>query len=118
MIRIKKPTATPSASAHPQPGGDQSSAPGGDHSMGLYGKYHVERVDGKPLKGGRCVVLEVGDPNAWAALAAWADTVEEAGYVPLASDVRRMLAEVRGQRTVEILADSNAVRWNEEEARR
>ena len=41
-----------------------------------------------------CVVLEVADVNAWAALATWAEMVEEAGYAPLAGDVRRMLAEV------------------------
>lgn len=62
-----------------------------DPTRGLYGKYLVERVDGKPLKGGRCIVLEVGDPNAWPALWEWADTVDDAGYAALAADVRRML---------------------------
>lgn len=59
-----------------------------DPTRGLYGKYLVERVDGKPLKGGRCIVLEVGDPNAWPALWEWADTVDDAGYAALAADVR------------------------------
>lgn len=58
---------------------------------GLYGKYHVERTDGKPLKGGMCIVLEVGDPNAHPALRVWAETVRAAGYVQLADDIERLL---------------------------
>ena len=63
---------------------------------GLYGKYLVERVDGKPLKGGMCIVLEVGDPNAHEALHIWADTVEADGYVQLAEDVRAQLPDRDG----------------------
>jgi hypothetical protein len=66
-----------------------------DPTRGLYGKYRVERIDGKSIKGGRCIVLEVGDPNAWPALSQWAETVHTAGYLDLAADVRRLLIEAR-----------------------
>lgn len=72
----------------PRPG------PAGDtKDRGLYDKYQVDRTDGQPLKGGRCIVLEVGDPNAHAALATWSQTVRAAGYEALADDVDAMLAE-------------------------
>lgn len=58
---------------------------------GLYGKYRVERVDGKDI--GRCIVLELDDPNAWPALLTWADTVEADGYEALAADVRQWVTE-------------------------
>ena len=64
---------------------------------GLKKKYHVERVDGKPLKGGHAIVLEFGDPNAWAALSAWADTVEGEGYTQLAEDVREEIERQRAE---------------------
>lgn len=54
---------------------------------GLYGKYRVERVDGKGID--RCIVLELHDPNSWDALLTWANTVEVDGYVQLAADVRK-----------------------------
>ena len=65
----------------------------GTRDRGLYGKYRVERVDGKPLKGGFCIVLEIGDPNSHAALLTWADTVEADGYAPLAAEVRALVWE-------------------------
>ncbi len=58
----------------------------GDREMGLFGKYRVERVDGKSID--RCIVLELHDPNSWPALRVWADTVEADGYTALAHDVR------------------------------
>lgn len=61
-----------------------------DKNTGLIEKYIVERLDGKPLKGG-CIVLEFGDPNAWAAIDVWAATVDNAGYAALAADVRRLV---------------------------
>jgi len=57
----------------------------------MYGKYFVERVDGKPLKGGYAVVLEVGDPNTHSAIHAFADAVEADGYAALAADLRRLV---------------------------
>jgi hypothetical protein len=54
---------------------------------GIYDKYEVYRTDGKGI--GRCIVLELRDPNTWAALLTWADTVEAAGNAQLAADVRR-----------------------------
>lgn len=60
-------------------------------SAGLYDKYRVERRDGKPLKGGFCIVLEVGDPHARPAISQWAETMHSIGLEELASDVRQML---------------------------
>lgn len=64
-------------------------------SSGLRAKYIVDRVDGKPLKGGRCIVLELGDPNARPAIKTWADTVRGAGYTRLADDVDALLEPYR-----------------------
>jgi hypothetical protein len=41
-----------------------------DTERGLYGKYRVEKVNGKPV--GECFVLEAHDPHAIAALRAYA----------------------------------------------
>lgn len=65
---------------------------------GLYGKYYVERRDGKPLKGDMAIVLEIGDPNAWPALMAWAETVREKGYKKLAHDIERYVKSARAER--------------------
>lgn len=54
-----------------------------DEHLGLYGKYHVERVDGKPIAG--CFVLEYTDTRAWPALLAYADSC---GDPVLAEDLR------------------------------
>jgi hypothetical protein len=43
-----------------------------DTERGLYGKYRVEKVNGKPV--GECFVLEQHDPHAIAALRAYADS--------------------------------------------
>jgi len=64
-----------------------------DRNRGLYGKYRVERVDGKPIKGGHCIVMEVGDWNTHAAIHAFADSVELDGYTSLASDLRRLVRD-------------------------
>jgi hypothetical protein len=56
---------------------------------GLYEKYRVKRTDGQDV--GPCIVMEVKDPNTWPALLTWADTVEAAGYGPLAEDTRAMV---------------------------
>ena len=66
-----------------------------DGSKGLFGKYTVERIDGKPIKGGMAIVLEVGDFKVWPALAALADSVEHEGNRKFAADLRKLLAEVR-----------------------
>lgn len=58
---------------------------------GLYRKYNVRRTDGRLMKGGDFIVLEVGDPRAWPALEAWADAVEKAGNAELAQDVRALV---------------------------
>lgn len=58
---------------------------------GLQERYEVKRLDGKPLKGDRCIVLEVGDPNAKPAINTFAKTVEEQGYVQLAEDLRELV---------------------------
>jgi hypothetical protein len=68
--------------------------PMSDKTKGLFGKYRVERLDGKPLKGDACIVLEIGDPNARPAILTWAYTVEIDGYSALAADVREMLAQI------------------------
>lgn len=68
---------------------------------GLYRKYRVERLDGKELKGG-AVVLEWGDPNARAGIAAFAQAVREAGYEALSIDLERILGIYGG---AELLAE-------------
>lgn len=45
---------------------------------GLYQKYIVKRTDGRELKGGRAIVLELGDLRTWPALHAYAWTMETA----------------------------------------
>lgn len=64
-----------------------------ERTEGLKKKYHVERVDGKPLKGNGCVVMEFGDPNAWAALKVWAKNIRKDGYHWLANDIERVVAQ-------------------------
>lgn len=74
-----------------------ASAPGESvewTTLGLVGKYHVERVDGKPLAGG-CFVLEYGDPLVREALAAYARSASEAGYLQLAKDLTAICDRLR-----------------------
>lgn len=58
-----------------------------DRERGLYGKYRVEKVNGKPV--GACFVLESHDPHAPAALRAYAESCEK-DFRPLAEDLREM----------------------------
>lgn len=58
-----------------------------DARRGLYGKYHVEKLNGKPV--GECFVLEQHDPHAVAALRAYAEScVGE--FTSLATDLALM----------------------------
>ncbi len=59
-------------------------------TLGLYDKYKVERIDGKPLKGG-AIVLEFGDPVARIAIFAWAQEMEYHGYHQVSADVLAQL---------------------------
>lgn len=62
-----------------------------DKNRGLYEKYSVKRNDGQEL--GDCLVLEFKDPNARAAILAYANTVSDVGYEPLARDIKKRLRE-------------------------
>lgn len=63
------------------------SATDPDTERGLYGKYRVEKVNGKPV--GQCFVLEERDPHAVAALRAYAESC--IGEFPrLATDLEDM----------------------------
>jgi len=68
-------------------------------SVGLYEKYRVDRVDGHPI--GRCIVLELADPNSWNALLEWADSVAIDGYEILAEDVRASVSHEMGKGAAE-----------------
>lgn len=57
---------------------------------GLYGKYHVERVDKKPMNHG-CIVLEWNDPAARRGIEAFAEAVRDKGYLQLADDLESRL---------------------------
>lgn len=58
---------------------------------GLYKKYNVTRVDGKPIKGGNCIVMEFGDPIARVAIKAWTKELDKNGYHDLAYETRTLL---------------------------
>lgn len=60
-----------------------------DQQRGLYGKYRVERLDGRD-KGPYFVLAYLTDPHAAAALAAYAASCEDE-YPLLAADLRREL---------------------------
>lgn len=62
----------------------------GDKNFGLYGKYRVERFDGKPITEG-AIVLEWKDPNARAGIEAFSKKVREEGYELLANDLDKKL---------------------------
>jgi len=59
---------------------------------GLYGKYRVEKISGKPI--GQCFVLEEHDPFAWVALYAYAQACRDK-FPALASDLITMGANWR-----------------------
>jgi hypothetical protein len=58
-----------------------------DTERGLYGKYRVEKVNGKPI--GEAFVLEQHDPHAVAALRAYAESCV-AEFPSLATDLSLM----------------------------
>ncbi len=58
-----------------------------DKDRGLYGKYLVSKVNGKPV--GQCFVLEQHDPYAIAALRAYAASCAEE-FSSLALDLSQM----------------------------
>lgn len=64
-----------------------------DKNRGLYGKYKIERTDGRPV--GQCIVLEVDDPNTWNAITVWAATVLREGYQVLGLDALELVEEAR-----------------------
>lgn len=59
-------------------------------ALGLYAKYNVERVDGKPVDD--CFVMELRDANARAALRTYIDAVKKNGYEMLAVDIEKKLS--------------------------
>ncbi len=56
-----------------------------DTKTGIISKYHVERLDGKPV--GWCFVLQDTDPLTVPALLAYAGAALEAGYQSLFEDL-------------------------------
>jgi hypothetical protein len=61
---------------------------------GLYGKYRVERVDGRGIALG-CFVLEFDDPKAWDALLTYAETCEAWGNPAVAADLRKRVLAIQ-----------------------
>lgn len=57
---------------------------------GLIKKYHVERIDGKPMPEG-CIVLEWKDESAWPAIAIFSREVRKKGFQALADDLDNVL---------------------------
>lgn len=66
-----------------EPGWFEDEKP--DTERGLYAKYQVRKINGKPI--GKCFVLEEHDPFAIAAIRAYADACE-ATHPLLAGDLR------------------------------
>lgn len=58
--------------------------------QGLFEKYYVGRLDGKPMVSG-CIVLEWQDKNARAGIKAFADAVRKDGYIVLADELEERL---------------------------
>ena len=75
-------------------------------TRGLVDKYQVQRNDGRPLKGGGAIVLEVGDPKTWPAIARLAVSVEVAGNVTFARGLRAMLFGVGAFRSPEVFEEN------------
>lgn len=73
----------------------------GDKSRGIYGKYHVSRVDGSDTAGGKhcncdLFVLDLNhDPHARRAAIAYADSAQAGGYHSLAKDLRELVGRHR-----------------------
>ncbi len=68
-----------------------------DKQRGLYGKYHVERTDGKPIDGPTFTLELWRDPLARYAYHAYIVAADDAGYHELAKDMRATLAEAEAQ---------------------
>jgi hypothetical protein len=60
---------------------------------GLYRKYQVKRTDGKPLRGGGAVVLEIGDPLSWPAILVRAWMAKLAGNLKFYNGLVRKVRE-------------------------
>ena len=58
-----------------------------DKTKGLYKKYEVTRVDGKPID--NCIVLEFKDPIARDAIHKWASDMYLSGHKQLFYDVQK-----------------------------
>jgi hypothetical protein len=58
----------------------------------LFDKYEVKRRDGKAIKGGIAIVLEVGDKDARDALTVYAATMRDKGYNGLATDIMKAIS--------------------------
>jgi hypothetical protein len=69
--------------------------------MGLFQRFNYERKDGKPLDDGELLfTFRYDKADAWGAicrkhLLAFARDIEEAGYKPLADDLREKIRSVR-----------------------
>lgn len=66
-----------------------------DREKGLYTKYNVSRVDGRPMQD--AIVLEFKDPNARAGIKAFSEAVRADGYNHLADDIDLRLEEYGGE---------------------
>jgi len=64
-----------------------------ENAKGLYQKYEVRRVDGKPMPRG-CIVLEWDDPNAWMAIQSFASELWAVGYKELADELNARRLEM------------------------
>lgn len=64
--------------------------------LGLYPKYRVEKLSGKPV--GECFVLEADDPHAVAALRAYAESCH-GKFGPLAADLLDMADRWQSQQS-------------------
>ncbi len=64
-----------------------------DKQRGMYPKYRVEKLNGKPV--GPCFVLEFKDPHARAAIRAYAESCQDE-YPQLAADLLKALDPYRG----------------------
>lgn len=60
---------------------------------GLYGKYYVERTDGKSINGPTFTLELWRDPLSLAAYRAYIDAARGAGYAALADDMSAVLRE-------------------------
>lgn len=64
-----------------------------NRERGLYGKYKVERVDGKGIGPHGCLVLELDDDCTHDAAATWADRLEWEGLDEFPKEIRAVLCD-------------------------